>query len=393
MSAVLAVPAGRRVRLDRLGVLLCVVALASLALQPFVVFKLNRIVSGHARALIDVLPLAAVAGFYAILAAVGLVALGVHRARVRLVSALVGIVAVALVIAAAADALTPAGNRWVRVSPGAAFWVLLVALGLMATDAVARLRPGPGRRVLALLAVAGVVALAFGTGLFHNLSIMREYAVNATSFAREARQHVLLALGSLVAATAIGVPLGIACHRVPRIRGAVLETLSLIQTIPSIALFGILMVPLAALAAAFPLARALGISGIGAAPAVIALFLYALLPVVANTVAGLSRVSPATVEAARGMGLTDWQVLTEIEFALALPVVLTGIRIVLVQNIGLATIAALIGGGGFGTFVFQGLGQTAIDLVLLGAIPTVALAFSSAVLLDALIDVMQGSTR
>jgi osmoprotectant transport system permease protein len=110
--------------------------------------------------------------------------------------------------------------------------------------------------------------------------------------------------------------------------------------------------------------------------------------VVANTVAGLARVSPATVDAARGMGLTNWQVLVDIEFILALPVILTGIRIVLVQNIGLVTIAALIGGGGFGTFVFQGLGQTAIDLVLLGAIPTVALAFSSAVLLDALVDVM-----
>jgi ABC-type proline/glycine betaine transport system permease subunit len=88
-----------------------------------------------------------------------------------------------------------------------------------------------------------------------------------------------------------------------------------------------------------------------------------------------------------------WQILIDIEFILALPVILTGIRIVLVQNIGLVTIAALIGGGGFGTFVFQGLGQTAIDLVLLGAIPTVALAFSSAVLLDAVVDVMNKTLR
>jgi osmoprotectant transport system permease protein len=89
--------------------------------------------------------------------------------------------------------------------------------------------------------------------------------------------------------------------------------------------------------------------------------------------------------------MTSWQVLWQIEFALALPVILTGIRIVLVQNIGLVTIAALIGGGGFGTFVFQGIGQTAIDLVLLGAIPTVALAFSCAVALDALVETMNWS--
>jgi osmoprotectant transport system permease protein len=204
---------------------------------------------------------------------------------------------------------------------------------------------------------------------------------------------VLLAMGSLAAAVLVGLPIGVLCHRIPRIRAAVLQVLSLIQTIPSIALFGILMVPLGALAGAFPWVAALGVSGIGAAPAVVALFLYSLLPVVANTVAGLARVSPAAVDAARGMGLTDWQVLTDIEFVLALPVILTGIRIVLVQNIGLVTVAALIGGGGFGTFVFQGLGQTAIDLVLLGAIPTVALAFSSAVLLDALIDTMNKAFR
>ena len=128
---------------------------------------------------------------------------------------------------------------------------------------------------------------------------------------------------------------------------------------------------------------ALGIRGIGAAPAFVALFLYSLLPVVANTVIGLARCRAAANDAARGMGMTDRQRLSAVELPLAFPVILTGIRIVLVQNIGLATIAALIGGGGFGTFVFQGIGQTAMDLVLLGAVPTVALAFAAAVLLDA----------
>ena len=121
----------------------------------------------------------------------------------------------------------------------------------------------------------------------------------------------------------------------------------------------------------------------------LALFLYSLLPVVANTVVGLGRCRRAAVDAARGMGMTDRQRLFGVELPLAFPVILTGIRIVLVQNIGLATIAALIGGGGFGTFVFQGIGQTAMDLVLLGAVPTVALAFAAAVLLDAAVDLSQ----
>jgi osmoprotectant transport system permease protein len=124
----------------------------------------------------------------------------------------------------------------------------------------------------------------------------------------------------------------------------------------------------------------------------VALFAYSLLPMVANTIVGLEGVPPAAYDAARGMGMTGVQRLLQVQLPLALPVILTGVRIVLVQNIGLATIAALIGGGGFGVFVFQGLGQTAIDLVLLGTIPTVALAFASAVVLDALVE-MSSITR
>ena len=378
-----------RPRIDRLGTLLTVTGVAAVSLLPFVVFKSNRIMPGEAHSLFQALPALWATGLCGLLVLVGAVAIAARDARLRLIIALAGLAAVAVAIATAADLLTPAGNRIVRVSPGAGFWTVLLAVGLLSTDAIARLRPGPGIRVVGLAAFAIVTALAFHAGLFDHLSIMREYVGNASRFARESRQHVLLALGSLTAAVIVALPLGVFCHRVTRTRAAVLQVLNLIQTIPSIALFGILMVPLGALATAVPLAAELGIAGIGAAPAVIALFLYSLLPVVANTVVGLGRVPAATVEAARGMGLTPTQVLRQVELPLALPVILTGIRIVLVQNIGLVTIAALIGGGGFGTFVFQGMGQTAIDLVLLGAIPTVALAFSSAVVLDGLIDVMK----
>jgi osmoprotectant transport system permease protein len=169
-----------------------------------------------------------------------------------------------------------------------------------------------------------------------------------------------------------------------------LNVLSLLQTIPSIALFGILIAPLGWIAANVPAAHALGIRGIGAAPAFVALFIYSLLPMVANTAAGLAAIPCSVLESATGMGLTRGQRLWSIELPLALPVLLTGVRIVLVQNIGLATIAALIGGGGFGRFVFQGLGQTATDLILLGALPTVALAFIAATTLDAAVDLVQG---
>jgi osmoprotectant transport system permease protein len=382
----LAVPQLRR--LDPLGALLAVAGAVAAISLPFVIFKLNRIVPGDPRALAAVLPAWGALGCQAALLLAAAVALGVGDARVRLAAALLGVVAVALAAGAAADALTPPGNMVVRVAPGGGFWVLLVCLGLMATDAVTRLRPGPLLRVLLLALSVAVAAVALAHGTFDQLSVMREYAVNAERFAREARQHLWLAFGSLAAAVVVALPIGILCHRVPRLRAGVLGTLNVIQTIPAIALFGILMAPLAALAAAVPLAAALGIRGIGAAPAAVALFLYSLLPIAANTVAGLTRVPRTAVEAARGMGMTNWQILTGIELLLALPVIVTGIRIVLVQNIGMVTVAALIGGGGLGIFVFQGIGQTAIDLVLLGAIPIVVLAFSAAVLLDALVEVM-----
>jgi len=374
--------------LDRLGTLLVAVGAAALARLPFVVVKANRLVPGEPRALTQVLPPLGSAACLAVLAVLGLVALFVARPRPRLAAALAALVTVAVALALAADALTPPHNRVVRIAAGGGFWIALVCLGLLATDAITRLRPGPGRRVLLLLGALAVMVAALASGFFDHLSVMREYQVNAERFARELRQHVLLASGSLLAAVVVGAPLGVLCHRIPRIREGILGTLNVIQTVPAIALFGILMAPLGALATAWPLLERIGVRGIGAAPAAVALFLYSLLPIVANTVLGLKRVSRAAVEAARGMGMMPRQVLWRIELPLALPVILTGIRVVLVQNIGMVTVAALIGGGGLGTFVFQGIGQTAIDLVLLGAIPIVVLAFCAAVLLDALVEVM-----
>jgi osmoprotectant transport system permease protein len=248
-------------------------------------------------------------------------------------------------------------------------------------------------RLAMLAAVAAIVAAILWSGLWDDLSVLREYANRADAFWREAGTHVALAVGSLIAAVIAGVPLGIVCERVPALRNAILNVLNAVQTIPSIALFGLLIAPLAWVAATLPGAAAIGIAGIGVAPAVVALFLYSLLPVVANTVAGLDGVPADAEEAARGMGMTRGQRLLQVELPLAFPVILTGIRIVLVQNIGLATVAALIGGGGFGVFVFQGVGQTAMDLVLLGAVPTVALAFAAGIVLDALVELASPGGR
>jgi osmoprotectant transport system permease protein len=150
-----------------------------------------------------------------------------------------------------------------------------------------------------------------------------------------------------------------------------------------------LIVPLSFIAAHVPLARAIGIGGIGAAPAVIALVLYGLLPLVRSADAGLRNVPADVRESARGMGMTPRDIFWKIDLPLALPALISGLRVVTVQSIGLATVAALIGAGGLGTFVFQGIGEYALDLVLVGALPTILLA----VLIDALFQVVLANLR
>ncbi len=187
----------------------------------------------------------------------------------------------------------------------------------------------------------------------------------------------------------IGLPLGLAIARRPRWQSAAFSVLNLIQTVPSVALFGLLIAPLAGLVAHFPVLASWGISGIGLAPALIALVLYALLPLVRSVVAGLQQVPQEVRETARGMGMSAMQQFWHAELPLALPVWLSGLRVVVVQTIGLAVVAALIGAGGFGAIVFQGLLSSALDLVLLGVIPVVALAvvFDAALrLLSALLE-------
>jgi osmoprotectant transport system permease protein len=174
-------------------------------------------------------------------------------------------------------------------------------------------------------------------------------------------QHLLLAVVSTSLAAAIGLPVGVVLTRYPALARPALGAVGVLQTIPSLALFGFLI----------PLAF---IGGLGARSAVVAMVVYALLPIVRNTYTGLLSVDAAVVEAARGLGMTDSQLLRLVQIPLALPVILAGVRIATVNAIGLATIAAAIGAGGLGTFIFRGLAMVDHRLILAGAIPAALLA-------------------
>ncbi|MBF9221724.1 ABC transporter permease/substrate-binding protein [Hymenobacter ruricola] len=173
-------------------------------------------------------------------------------------------------------------------------------------------------------------------------------------------QHIGLTAGSLLLGVLLGVPLGLWLSRRPRWAPAVLGVAGVLQTVPSIALLGFL-IPLL---------------GIGPAPAIFALFLYSLLPIIRNTLAGIRGVPPAVAEAARGLGLTDGQVLRHVELPLALPVLMAGIRTAAVINVGVATLAAYVAAGGLGEFIFGGIALNNPAMILAGALPAAGLALA-----------------
>ena len=371
---------------------LVIVSALAVVASGFIGYAPNRLVSGKPIALWAAVGSLSTGGT-ALLGAMLLAACfmspskGLYCAEAALAAALL-----LLVLAAAGEAastLVTGARPAVRISLGAAFWTLAAGAALAVVDALQRLQAGPAARLLAVAAIgAGAVGLALA-GTFDALSIAREYATRRQLFAAALLRHIALVAGSVGPAIAIGFPLGVAAARKPRLQGPLFAVLNMLQTIPSIALFGLLIVPLSALATAVPRLSALGVGGIGVAPAIVALVLYALLPVVRNTAAGLAGVDPAVIEAGRGMGLTGRQIFWQVELPLALPVLLAGLRIVTVQAIGLAVVAALIGAGGLGTFVFEGLGQYAVDLVLLGALPAIFLALAADFILQTLSAVLR----
>ena len=177
-------------------------------------------------------------------------------------------------------------------------------------------------------------------------------------------EHLILVAIAMVVAIAIGIPLGIAITRYPKLAPPILSVANALQTIPSLAIFGFLIsVPV--------------LGGIGKNPAIVALTLYALLPLIRNTYIGIINVDPAVRSAATGMGMTDWQLLTQVEIPLASGVILAGIRVATVTAVGIATIAAAIGGGGLGVFIFRGLATVNDRLILMGAIPAAAIALGA----------------
>jgi len=193
------------------------------------------------------------------------------------------------------------------------------------------------------------------------MDLLQFFVSNFDEVATLTGQHLWMVLVAITIASLVGIPAGVLITRKPALEKGVLGFANVVQTIPSLALFGFLIpVPL--------------VGGIGSSTAIVALILFALLPIVRSTYAGIKGVDPSVREAGRGMGMTDLQLLWQVELPLALGVILAGIRVAAITSVGIATIAAAIGAGGLGMYIFRGVAGVNTTLILAGSIPAALLA-------------------
>jgi osmoprotectant transport system permease protein len=260
-----------------------------------------------------------------------------------------------------------------RISPSFGYWLFVSGILVIIVSS-------PGSKgakffhYFSLLLIPAGLTVLFWSGLLDGLSLVIEYRKRADAFGTLLISHIMLVLLSTMAAVVAGVPVGYLVVKKRQTERPVLFFIHLAQTFPTLSLLALLMIPLAFLVNLFPPLQEVGIRATGFFPVSLVLFLYALLPVTAATMAGFTSLAPALLETARGLGLNRLQVLAKVELPLAFPIILGGIRTAVTQNIGNAIIAGLVGGGGMGVIIFLGLSQAEPDLVLAGILPLLALA-------------------
>jgi osmoprotectant transport system permease protein len=387
---------------SRVGILGALVVLGAGLILPWLISAPNPVALGS-KLIAKKATLAMLIGLWPagasipLLALVGLgVALLARDSRHHLVLAMLGAVGI-LLVCALGDPLILAGqqagwlHRVVLWSSGA--WLGLAGFALMFYGGLLRLQkggaiPGPIWVLiwLPILAALGLAAYTVWSGSPTPNLILASFQRELQSGGLQLRlgQHLWLAGAGVFLSVVLGVLLGIWGYYNPRVGQVALYLSGVVLTIPSLALFTMLMDPYSVLAQHFPVLRQYGVAGLGPAPAITGLTLYGLLPVIRNTYVGLRGVPVAQVDAAVGMGMTPGQVLLQVLLPRAFPVIMAGIRSSAVMLIGIATLAQLIGAGGLGYYILSGINRSSVALILLGAIPAVVLAYGADMLLQAI---------
>lgn len=374
---------------------LCLIMLAAFWLLDVVSMAPNRIVLGEGYSALDALGWPGALLVTLLISTIGVFAYQPNQQHYRalLVAVVILMALMPIGLIASSYLLIDPELPQARLGLGAAYWVVLFVLLLCLIEIRLRLNLTRLWPTLLLIGVALVWCLC-ATFWLDSLALVQEFKARDQQFLHAIGQHIRLVGIAVSISVVMGLALAMLMRRYASLQKGAFAVLNFLQTIPSLALFGLLLAPLAWLATNVPFLDRLGVSGIGTTPALIALIAYSLLPMVRNTYTALEEVSPDTLEAAKGMGMRASQRFWQVRLPLALPVLLEGVRITTVQAIGLTAVAALIGAGGLGTFIFQGLGQAAMDMVLLGALPILMLALMVDAGLGALAEALRpGGTR
>lgn len=227
------------------------------------------------------------------------------------------------------------------------------------------------------------------TGQLDGLSIMIEYYSRESQFHKELLNHIKISLSVVVSGAAIGIPLGWIAFKKEKLGKWITSILNIIESVPSLALICALMLPLALLSNAFVFLRKIGVSGVGATPVFCALLFYSLFQIVHSMYGALKIIDKQYIESAKAMGMSGTSVFTKVELPIILPILVSGIRVSLIQTISGATVGAYAGFGGLGMFILSGNSGFAIDLILLGTIPIMGLIFIFDFSLKLVVDVSE----
>ena len=370
---------------DNVAVTGSVIGLLSLLLG-WLTLKSSRVAAGTSLRLWEV-EWGLVALFVGLWSACLVLSLIGSKRRSMLLGILANVIIVLILVSAGLEAsrLLAVESPTARVAPGAGFWLTLFAACVLVFAARQKASP-VWKHLISWTGLATFFGLLF-LGWFDSISVMQEYLGQEARFAQELIKHVYLFAGSVAIGTLMGIPLGVWAARSHSAEKPIFFIANITQTIPSLALFGLLIAPLSALSFAFPTLRELGIRGVGATPAMIALIIYTLLPVIQNTYVSLRNLDPAVIDAGRGMGMSRFQALLRVELPLSMRVILAGIRISVIINIGTAMIGAAIGAGGLGSPIVAGLVLDNLAYVIEGALPAAILA----VLVDRLLANVENS--
>lgn len=359
-------------KVDRVAVFFAVIAVLSLFPPGFIYFKKMRIVASSS------ISAGTCLGVYWYIYLVGcIVLLALQFVPVKWKSLLQGILSGTLLssvfyfVSYALEWMPLDKTEYSRLSIGPAMWLWMVCLIALIVRATER-NPWPRLNVVFYFLPVVILLGLLLAGQLDGLAIMKEYHTNREQFGENVVRHVQIAGSVLAAGVILGIPLGYLCNRNRILEKIIFGIINITETIPGISFIGLLIIPLAFLASTFPLLKELGIRGYGVAPAFIALLFYALFPIIHSTRAAFKTMDPYYIEVAQAMGMSARRIFFQVQIPLALPTILSGVRIAMIHSIGGTSLAAFIGGGGLGLYMIQ---TESMDLVLLGAIPVIIMTF------------------